>query len=84
MSDQTQNVDDDCVGSDVLRGALAIGGELGLKPDAVYYLYAKQERAKRKGRARAEELYPITKLGKLLISSRRALRRAHRRITSAA
>ena len=82
MSDQTQNVDDDCVGSDVLRGALAIGGELGLKPDAVYYLYAKQERAKRKGNA-AEEQYPISKWGKLLIASRRALRRAHKRITSA-
>ena len=73
---------DDRVADDILRGAIEIGDELNLKPQAVYYLYAKQERAKRKGNA-AEEQYPISKWGKLLIASRRALRRAHKRITSA-
>ena len=81
MLDQITS-NDDRVADDILRGALEIGDELNLKPQAVYYLYAKQERAKRKGNAAAEQ-YPITKLGKLLIASRRALRRAHHRITSA-
>ena len=81
MPDQITS-NDDRVADDILRGAVAIGDELNLKPQAVYYLYAKQERAKRKGNA-AEEQYPITKLGKILVASRRGLRRAHRRITSA-
>jgi hypothetical protein len=80
MTDQITS-NDDRVADDILRGAIEIGDELNLKPEAVYYLYAKQERAKRKGNV-TEEQYPITKLGKVLIASRRGLRRAHHRITS--
>jgi len=86
VPDQTttheDSVNEDSVADDVLRGAVEIGGELKLTPGAVYYIYVKQEREKREGRARAEEQYPISKWGKLLVASRRALRRAHRRITA--
>jgi len=81
MSDQT-TASEDRVADDILRGAIEIGGELKLSPAAVYYIYAKQEREKREGTARAEEQYPISKWGKLLVASRRALRRVHRRITA--
>jgi hypothetical protein len=53
----------DRLGDDVLIGAKAIAAELNLQPHEVYYLH-------RRGRL------PIGKLGKDLISSRSALRRA--------
>jgi hypothetical protein len=57
------------LGSDLLIGASDIGRELGLSESAVYYLHRKK-------------LLPIGKLGKLLIASRRKLRRAAQSLTS--
>jgi hypothetical protein len=58
------------VATDVLRGAREIAGELGVTESEVYY-FAKTKR------------YPIARLGKTLIASRKQLRRAHRNLTAA-
>jgi hypothetical protein len=70
MSDQSEKPTEERVADDILRGAAEIAAELGVEPMDVYYLH----KTKR---------YPISKLGKILIASRRQLRRTHRALTSA-
>jgi hypothetical protein len=69
MSDQSEKPSsDESVGDDILRGAIEIRAELRMKPEDVYY-------------AAKHGLYPITRLGKTLIASRKQLRRYHRALT---
>jgi hypothetical protein len=69
MSDQSEKPNgDESVADDVLRGAVAIGAELGVEPADVYYI-------------RKTQKYPIGKSGKTLIASRQELRRHHRTTT---
>lgn len=69
MSEQSEEKpNSERVADDVLRGAQAIGDELGVNPEDVYYLHKTQK-------------YPIGKLGKTLIASRQQLRRHHRALT---
>jgi hypothetical protein len=68
--EQPEKPNEERVADDILRGAAAIAAELGCGREGVYYLHRMQR-------------YPISKLGKMLIASRRQLRRAHRILTSA-
>ena len=72
MSEQSEKSEnqsnDESVADDILRGAIPIGAELGIKPANIPYIV-------RTGK------YPIAKLGKIYIASRRELRRAHRAMT---
>ena len=52
----------DKVGDDLLIGAEAIGGELGMSPSEVYYAFRKKK-------------WPIGKYGNQLIASKSKLRR---------
>ena len=71
MSDQAEkSSDEEDVAADLLKGAAMIGAFLGVDTSEVYYLH----KCKR---------YPIGKLGKILIASKRQLRRAHRVMTAA-
>jgi hypothetical protein len=81
MSEQTRN--DERVADDVLRGAAAIADELGTTEEQIYYEHAKREKARRSGDAeKVAKTYPIVRVGKLLMASRRELRRTHRNFTS--
>jgi hypothetical protein len=61
----TQPTDDESVAADRLRGAVAIGEEIGEPPHVVYRLFAE---------GRLQGAY---KDGRDLYASKRALRRAH-------
>ena len=69
MSEQPEKPNEERVADDILRGAAEIAAELGCEPTDVYYLHRMRR-------------YPISKLGKILIASRRQLRRAHRTLTT--
>ena len=61
----TNNADDESVAADVLRGAIAIGDEIGEPPWRVYKLW------------QAGRLPGVWRDGRDLFGSKRALRRAH-------
>lgn len=66
MKKQASDIDDDeSVASDKLRGAIAIGLEIGEPPHRVYRLWA------------LGRLQGVYKDGRDLFASKRALRRAH-------
>jgi hypothetical protein len=64
-----QSQPEERVGDDLSIGARAIANELGVTLSAVYYLHRKR-------------LFPIGRLGKTLIASRRKLQRAALTLTS--
>jgi len=71
MIDQPEkSSDEEDVAADLLKGAAKIAAFLGVETSMVYYLH----KCKR---------YPIGRLGKTLIASKRQLRRAHRTMTAA-
>lgn len=71
MSDPSEKPsDDERVADDLLKGVAEIAAFLGVETSEVYYL-AKCKR------------YPFGRLGKLLVASKRQLRRAHRVMTAA-
>ncbi len=68
---RSDQADDETVADDLLKGAAEIAAFLGVTTSELYYLH----KCKR---------YPIGKLGKILIASKRQLRRAHRVMTAGA